>query len=356
VIFVHGLGSSAADVGTGDPAPFGDLLRAIAERHPRPGVCQAAAQPGRAWDGSPCVFRYVEDIAEASEDGPARRGPNDSQSGVRENAGKLARELAEVSRNAGGARVILIGYSMGGAIIRTLLALHPAEAALVEAVVLVDAVAQGSWGFSLIREVVDRASGPLSGRTMDLLRTMAAGAAAVDLRRPAASDLQPRSDLYREIAAVRPPSSASYYTFWGDVRITLERRLYAYDLPDIELPSAGDLGLLPGEPAPDSLPELGGQRFTPTELDAGREAWDVAHTARIRLSADVMSTLIERCGRSTGGNIERCRELLAERFDIPNQHTAIPFTMSRVEVDVPELGGRTTLLEAMLAAVGRNQP
>ena len=76
VIFVHGMGSSAAEVGE---TQFAALLEGVAREYPSPPICQKDAQIGRAWKGSPCVFRYVEDKAET--DG----GPNDSQSAVQDN-------------------------------------------------------------------------------------------------------------------------------------------------------------------------------------------------------------------------------------------------------------------------------
>lgn len=360
VVFVHGMGDSAANVGVapvpGTPAPWGDLLTAVAARWPMPDVCQDDAQPGRPWAGSPCVFRYIEDVAEAGEPGPASSGPNDSQSSVRANADKLARELEQVLGKADGARVILVGYSMGGAIIRAYLSLHrEAAARTVEAVVLVDAVSSGSWGFTLTGEIVRRVEGRMGARMMELLRTLAASSAAVDLDRPAPNELRPRSDHLRAVAAVAPPPNVSYYTFWGDIRIDVGRRLLAYDLPDFELPSVGDLGLLPGDPDPAALPELGGQRFTPTELDPGQEAWDVPHTSRVRLTPEVLRDVLDACGRRPAPGGPDCGELLGASFRLPNQHTAVPVALSSIGVD-HEATGATTLLDAILLAIARNQP
>ncbi len=353
VVFVHGMGASAADMGVppapGAPAPFGALLTAIADTYPYPGVCQDAAQPGRPWDGSPCVFRYVDDAAGADEGLP---GPNDSQSGVRENAGKLAGEVAEVAANAG-RRVVLLGYSMGGAIIRTYLAMHTAEAERdVAGVVLVDAVTQGSWGFAAVGEIPKRVPGPLGQRLMLLLRSMAAGAAAVDFDRPAPNDLRPRSALYREITARPVPSGISYATFWGDIRIAVRRSLLVYDLPTSELPSMGDLGLLPGDPDPSALPELGGQRFTPA-VDPGREALDVPHTVRIELAPEVIRTLIDACGHRPPPGAPGCTQLLAGAFEVPNEHTSVALRMPEITVEHDAFGGRVTLVEAILTVIGR---
>src|SRR4029079_12975954 len=120
---------------------------------------------------------------------------------------------------------------------------------------------------------------------------------AVDFDRPAAQDLQPRSALFRRIAPMAVPKDVNYYTFWGDIRVVVKRQLFAYDLPDFPLPSFGDLGLLPGVTDPHALPELGGQRFSPTDLGSGRVALDVPHRATIELTGGVIRDLIDTCGR-----------------------------------------------------------
>jgi pimeloyl-ACP methyl ester carboxylesterase len=345
VIFVHGMGSSAAEVGE---TQFKDLLEGVARRYPSPPICQEGAQPGRTWKGSPCVFRYVEDVAET--DG----GPNDSQSSVQENADKLAREIKEVYNN-GKRRITLVGYSMGGNIIRTYLATHRRDAEdLVGAVVLVDAVASGSWGYAFAREVPRRFDGSMGAKVAELMRQMAASSAAVDFTRPATRDLTPRSAHLRRIAAMEVPKNISYYTFWGDIGITIERRLLAYELPDFDLPSLGDLGLLAGDPDPAKLPELGGQRFSP-KVDGKNVSLDVPHEARISLDASVVSALLSECGHrpTTDGDTD-CGAIVSRHFSIPNTHTAIPSAMDKVMVEIDELGGRVSLLEATLEAIGRH--
>jgi pimeloyl-ACP methyl ester carboxylesterase len=344
VIFVHGMGGNAADVGT---TQFADVLQAVARAHPTPDICQRDTQPDRPWTGSPCVFRYVEDMAET--DG----GPNDSQSAVRDNAEKLADEIGEVVANTQ-RRVILVGYSMGGAIIRTYLALHhPTAAKRVEAVVLLDGVASGSWGYAFAGAVPRRASGKLGDRLSEVMRSMAASTSAVNFDRPATRDLSPRSELFRTIAPMPLPKTIDYYTFWGDIRISVERSLLGYELPAYDMPSVGDLGLLPGSPDPEELPELGGQRFSPA-VDDGHVALDIPHRTRIRLDATVIGELISRCGREPSDGGRACRALVAEHFQIPNTHTAIPTSMAKVIVSDEQLGGRVSLLDAVLTAISRH--
>ena len=153
---------------------------------------------------------------------------------------------------------------------------------------------------------------------------------------------------------MRLPDNISYYTFWGDIGVTIERRLLSYELPDFDLPSMGDLGLLPGDPDPAKLPELGGQRFSP-KVDRDNVSLDIPHEARISLDASVISDLLSQCGHRPAADADTdCGGIVSRHFSIPNTHTAIPSAMDKVMVESDELGGRVSLLEATLNAIGRH--
>ena len=342
VIFVHGMGGNAADIGVRGLA-FDPLLPRIAAEFPRPGICQRDAQP-RPWDGSPCVFRYVGDRAVAGEPGAAC--PCDSQSGLEENARKLAAEIGEVFRNAGGARVVLIGYSMGGAIIRAYLGLFSTEAdRQVEAAILIDPVTTGSWAFGLdVREEFDD---PGLRLLAEILSRAAAANLNVDLDRPAYRDLQPLSEIYRRVAELPLPATVSTYTFWGNIRVDATAGVLGLHR---EL-DAGDLALLAGDPDPSALPPLGGQRFLP-DPGAGAEALEVPHSARMTLGPGDLAYLASACLGLDPGT--ECLDAADSVFDVPNAHWRISGELGTIRVDSPELGGEVSLEDAILAAVRRN--
>jgi len=342
VIFVHGMGASAADMGVRHLA-FDPLLPRIAAELPRPGVCQRDAQP-RPWGGSPCVFRYVGDRATAGE--PGATCPCDSQSGIEENARKLAAEIEEVFGNAGGTRVILIGFSMGGAILRTYLGLFAEEAdRQVAAAILIDPATTGSWAFGL--DVRDEFDDPAVGLLAEVLTRVAATNLNVDLERPAFRDLQPRSAIYRRVAALPLPRTVSTYTFWGDIRVEATAGVLGLGR---EL-AAGDLTLLPGDPDPSVLPPLGGQRFLPAPAP-GAEALDVPHSARMTLGPEELGRLAAACATLDPGT--ECADAAGTIFDLPNAHWRISGELGEIRVDAPALGGEVSLEDAILAAVRRN--
>jgi hypothetical protein len=224
----------------------------------------------------------------------------------------------------------------------------------VDAAVLLHAVASGSWGYAFAGTVPRRAGGELGERLSELMRSLGRSSSVVDLDRPASRDLSPRSELFRSLARMEVPSSISYYTFWGDIRMEIGRRLLHYELPDFSLPQLGDFGLLPGDPDPTKLPELGGQRFSPP-VDAGEVSLDIPHRIRVELGADVIGDLIAACGHRPRGQTKDCGRLVGRHFDIPNTHMAIPLTLNRVTVNEPTLGGRMTVRDAILSAIGRHR-
>jgi pimeloyl-ACP methyl ester carboxylesterase len=336
VVFVHGMGASAADMGT-TGGQFDRLLPRLAEAHPHPGVCMADAQSDRPWDGSPCVFRYVEDAAAGG----------DSQSGVEENAEKLAKEVAEVHRRAGGRRVVLVGYSMGGTIVRAYLGLHAADAGrLVASAVLIDPATAGSWGYAL--DVRERFDNPVAATIAEALSGLAADIMDLDLDRPAFRDLRPRNELYRRLAALPLPRTVSYYTFWGDARLVIRPLPVDTGLPQLHL-EVGDLWLLPGDPDPARLPDLGGQRLRPP-VDAPAEALEIRHRHDTVLDPARVALVVGACL-----DIRlRCLAVLRSVANLPAAHWRIPFTIGEIRVDHPAFG-QTSLEDAVIRAVGRSE-
>jgi pimeloyl-ACP methyl ester carboxylesterase len=324
VVFVHGMGADAREIGA-PGGPFASLLGAVADRYPRPGVCQRDAQPGRDWEGSPCVFRYADDVAAGGR----------SASSVTSNARKLAAEVAEVAA-AAGEPVVLIGYSMGGTIVRAFVSLHPEQAADdVRGVILLHGVASGSWllaGDRPLRDFVPDAPEALLTALIGL---------ATDLEpSPAARDLTPGSALMHLLAAASPPADIAYTTVWGDIDLEL-------DVPGVRpigLPSIGDVVILPGTPDPAEIPALGGQRFSP-----GPTALEIRHRDTVTLDPADLGRMAAACALPLPPD---CRETARDALSSPSAHWRIPESLDEIEVRGSPLGDGS-LQDLVLDAVER---
>ena len=327
VVFVHGLGGDASAIGRTEGA-FGTFLEGLAARFPRDDVCQRDAEPNRPWEGSPCVFRYVDDVSTGGT----------SESGVEENARKLAAEVAEVSANADGDPVVLVGYSMGGLIVRAYLALYGSEASRhVASAVFIHGALSGSWLLAS-SSALSSAPGPL-GQLLSTIRDVAE-ARTDDASSPAHRDLAPQSALIRRIARVPLPEDVSYVTVWGDIRL-------AVDTPGagrVTVGSVGDVLLMPGSPTPSLTPALGGQRLRPTPSSI-----EIRHGGAVDVGIEEGAGLVAACAIPTGPS---CREGLAPLLEHPSSHARIPETLDEIEVDHPVLG-RGTIEELIVESISR---
>jgi pimeloyl-ACP methyl ester carboxylesterase len=326
IVFVHGMGGDARDIGVPGGA-FASLLPALAERYPAPDACPPTAQPDRPWTGSPCVFRYVDDVATGGR----------SQSGVEANADKLAREVAEVVARTG-EPAVLVGFSMGGAIIRTYLSLRPAQAAAnVRGAVILHGAVSGSWLLAG-EAAAGRFGDAMPEEVVEIL-----GRLAGDVEpSPAIRDLTPGSPLMRRLAERPPPATIAYTTVWGDIRLTLD-----LPGPDIELPSLGDVVLLPGTRDPARVAELGGQRFAP-----GPSAIEIRHGDRLTLGLQELTELTLACGLPLEPG---CRSAVRGALQSPSAHWRIPSSLDDIRVERSPLGDGT-LEELVIEAAGRPRP
>lgn len=266
-IFLHGITTSADDV------RFDDLL---------PGL--VAEFPGRVR-----VFQYVQDKAPQGCAGPIAlpEEPNggmpfdadsandnvcDSQSDVGLNAVKLGNEVRAAYLRSG-RPVILIGFSMGGAIIRGLLA-YSAERGdgvidMIDSAFFLETPHDGSLQFRWMVEESQHETTFVGGRIADVLMD----SLQLDPTRPAVVALWPQSAW---LNWVNPEPShlpdVPYFNAFGDIRITEERCTWIWctDEPKV-LWHMGDMAIGPGSDDPFDVPAQGGAAMLSSAL--GPENW-----------------------------------------------------------------------------------
>jgi hypothetical protein len=200
-----------------------------------------------------------------------------SQSSVDDNAVELAQLVTKMQQTFG-KPVTLIAYSMGGAIVRTMLAgclnsttSCPNAAAAVDHVFLLNAAQEGSWlltvksglnptalsgsgipaisssPFSVVLPLVESA---IYAQVKDRL--------GLDANDPAESDLTPQSMNIRAHNSVQPLPGPDFYSFYGDIRLGVETNFLIYSTPPQTLLPLGDLVMLAQSDPATSLPVWGG--------------------------------------------------------------------------------------------------
>jgi hypothetical protein len=286
VLFVHGLGEAGGRSGDFD-AVFGPLSQRFGK-----GVVHYA--------------HYYPDLSDRVRDTRtcAPLGPTLDQPALPDDLGGMPIDLTSVDRTKcdsesdlgldvlalveqvrqlhgrTGQRVVLVGYSMGGAIVRGLLTLSAVRhdrlvADAVDAVVLVHAVTQGSV---IARDGSRIAKIPLLG---DAVTDLSVGSIA-DPSRPAFEGLAPRSAFNRWLAQhARTVPAVPTFVAYGDLRVTGETCvLAAYVCATTGVTELGDVVVRPGLPDPAAQPEAGGSRFLPE--GRGPQSWEWPESIRIR--------------------------------------------------------------------------
>ena len=307
IIFVHGTNEDAADFTAQMHTDFHDpdqssdaseqtftsLFEALTlkyDPHYMEALCYV---DDRAYDhgGAPSGCRFpLDPVAYSTACAPGDSNhPCESQSSVDENAMQLARTVDALSAEAaaagtGASKVTLIGYSMGGAVIRSFLAGCPAPlapyltqrcpnvASKIDQVFFVDPDQQGSWVLT-INKGLDAAtlSGdasipnpitpfssvlPLLQQTIyDQLKSRM----GLDLHSQTVIDQTPQSDSIIAHDQSPPPSDIAYYTFFGDIQLRLGINTYGLPLdPGAPTLNLGDLVILAQDDHATLAPQWGG--------------------------------------------------------------------------------------------------
>ncbi|MDQ6671444.1 MAG: hypothetical protein M3069_11960 [Chloroflexota bacterium] len=171
----------------------------------------------------------------------------------------------------------VLGYSMGGAIIRGWLALaqqrNSASMKVVDTVVTFQGAHQGSvWAVIGDAALFGLSAVPEIGGLLVATATTLAAAQNFDPTRPAVQDLTPLSPWYFSVNPAGVPSGLHYYNMYSDIQVKVHTQFFGDTIP-LGGTSFGDLAMLPGDPNPKALPILGGARFLPNGAATDRHEW-----------------------------------------------------------------------------------
>ena len=206
-----------------------------------------------------------------------------SQSSVDLNAVSLAHVVKDLSNRTGGKKVTLLAYSMGTAVVRTLLAgcLTSTGATdqqdcanssqLVDSAFFLNGAQQGSWLLTVNRGldaatltgngIPDAAHSPFVS-VLPLIAQNLDGVIGdklgLNVNNGAEIDLTPQSANILAHNSVQPAATVNLYTFYGDIELGMAVNFYAYTLPVTSTLPLGDLVMLAQNDDPLSSPLWGG--------------------------------------------------------------------------------------------------
>lgn len=278
IVYVHGITETAGQ------DSFGTLLDPIRKRFGAATINDFPYyQDKSAAAGGPCAAGPAPDASGDTVGLPLDTSGNSAS--VCDSAGDLGQNVVKLdqfvrdtyARN--GKKVILVGYSMGAALIRGVLAYSQAtgDGALgkLDSIMTIHGVEQGSW----IAGVGLTLSGtPLLGGPIDSL----IGKLFVDPRRPAITGLAPQHPY---VNWVNGHSGAlpdlPYYNAFGDQREAIGHcfLLFHQACTNTDIMQWGDLVILPGTDRATDTPADGGTRFAPAGYTD--HTWQFAETARV---------------------------------------------------------------------------
>jgi pimeloyl-ACP methyl ester carboxylesterase len=287
IIWVHGIHEDATDFahelhGIADPdqatdasdQTFSSLLNALTSTYDTSAMQAFCYEDDIAWihptSGCPSTESPASTCSSSSSTCV-------SQSSVDDNAVLLAQLVTKMQQTFG-KPVTLIAYSMGGAIVRTMLAgclnsttACPDAAAAVDHVFLLNAAQEGSWLLT-VKRGLDPAA--LSGSGIPAISASPFAAVlplvesaiyaqvnqrlGLNANDPAEMDLTPQSMNIREHNSVQPLPGPDFYSFYGDIRLGVETNFLIYSTPPQTLLPLGDLVMLAQSDPATATPLWGG--------------------------------------------------------------------------------------------------
>lgn len=351
IIFVHGLGANSNAIGvpnTSDPTKnqFVPLYEALESVYGPESVT---------------TFPYVDDRS-IKDNAPNQQCPAglyppcQSQSAVDANAMALSDLVKELYTQTNHT-VALMGYSMGGSIVRTLVAGCPnAQGALncpdapgmVDSAFFLGSVQQGSWLLKYKRGEDAVGAIPILGKAANVLASgiyrLFQAVTGFNPGYPAYTDMQPQSANILAHNSTLPPANINYFNFYSDIQVQVSVKLLFWTIPLGTIP-LGDLVLLRGDDNPLASPKWGGARFCLNcgNLDhytsvQGYAEWPLVRVIPFTLTDNIL-------------------DLLTDVLQLPELHTKL-FTDSALDggiqvQDSTGHGGSTSIAQEILLQLER---
>jgi hypothetical protein len=296
IVWVHGIHEDATDFahelnGTPDEDQAGDaseqtfsgLIGALTTTYTRSAMQAFCYTDDIAWTHTPSGCP----TSETATDCDPTTSPADciSQSSVDNNAVALATVIQQLSKAVGNKPVTLIAYSMGGAIVRTVMAgcLNSSStdqsscgvaASLVDHVFLMNAAQEGSWLLTAKKGldpstlsgvgIPGIASSPFTA-VLPLIESAVYSKVkdqlGLDVSADAETDLTPQSQNIVQHNSVTPIPGADFYSFYGNLELGVETNYLLYTVPPHVLLPLGDLVMLAQADPATATPLWGGSEL-----------------------------------------------------------------------------------------------
>lgn len=247
----------------------------------------------------------------------------DSQSDLAVNSALLHQDIQQAYCGSGGQSVVLVGFSMGGAVIRGALSYSESlqdgvDSTMVDSVFFFESAHDGSYWATCL--TAGRCPGEIPKALIDLINGSPWGP-QISTSRPAVQQMTPGSAWYQWANSHTLPA-IGYYNFYGDIRYTEETSWGGFHRRTKFWFGIGDLVFYPGPSSdPYDFPSGGAARFSRPNTT---EQWEWALTRSIPAKVDDRIAAGLNPDAVNDANKSAMTFAAAITLELPELHTNLP--------------------------------